>query len=109
MQVQDFRLRKKLGVVSVSRKKAGTEEAPDENGAVVKKKTTRTSKRASTRTRKKAMDNNLDENPELAVVNDATSDESIVSASIDDSKKPRQRARRKGIFLNCNMDVYFVP
>lgn len=55
------------------------------------------------------MDNNLDENPELAVVNDATSDESIVSASIDDSKKPRQRTRRKGIFLNCNMDVYFVP
>lgn len=51
MQVQDFRLQKKLGVVSVSRKKADAEEAPDENGAVVKKKTTRTSKRASTRTR----------------------------------------------------------
>ena len=109
MQVQDFRLRKKLGVVSVSRKKAGTEEAPDENGAVVKKKATKTGKRAGTRTRKKAMDDNPDENPDLVVVNDATSDESIVSASIEDSKKPRQRTRRKGIFLNCNMGVYFVP
>jgi len=109
VQVQDFRLRKKLGVVSVSRKKAGTEEAPDGNGAVVKKKTTRTSKRASTRTRKKAMVDNPDENPELVVANDATSDESIISASIDDSKKPRPRTRRKGIFLNCNMGVYFVP
>lgn len=104
VQVQDFRLRKKLGVVSVSRKKAGTEEAPDENGAVVKKKTTRTSKRASTRTRKKAMDDNPDENPELGVANDATSDESIISASIEDSKKPRQRTRRKAASTSTSLE-----
>lgn len=102
--VQNFRLHKKLGLVAVSRKKVDAEEVPDENGAVVKKKTTRTSKRAGTRTRKKAVDDNPDKNPELVVASDGTSDESIISASSDDSKKTQQRTRRKAASTSTSLE-----
>jgi hypothetical protein len=102
VQLQDFRLQNKWKIAAVSRTKAsGTlgEEGPDENGTVVKKKTTRTTKRAVARTRKKAVADNPEDNPELVVASDATSDESIISASSDDSKKTRGRPRRKSISL----------
>lgn len=97
MQPQDIRLHSKLGLAAVSRKKAAEsfgEEPADENGAVVKKKTTR--KRAGRPARKKAV-SDITEDPELVGASDATSDESIISALSNDSKKTQQRTRKKGI------------
>jgi hypothetical protein len=102
VQHQDFRLQNKSVLAAVPRRKAAEtlgEEGPVENGTVVKKKTTRTTKRAGTRTRKKAVTDNPEDSPELVVASDATSDENIISASSDDSKKTRRRTPRKGISL----------
>lgn len=92
VQLQDFGLQNKSVLAAVPRRKAAEtlgEEGPVENGTVVKKKTTRTTKRAGTRTRKKAVTDNPEDSPEL-VASDATS---------DDSKKTRRRTPRKGISL----------
>lgn len=103
MQLQGFRLHNKWGLGAVSRKKAAEglgEEPGDDNGAVAKKKITRTTKRPVTQTRKKALADTPEKNPELVAASDATIDGSISFAPIDDSRKTQRRARGKGISHN---------
>ncbi|KAJ9174149.1 hypothetical protein P3X46_017209 [Hevea brasiliensis] len=88
-QLQDFRLQNKWGLAAISRKKISdtlSEEEPSENGVILKKRTTRNSKRATTRTRKKISDV-PDENSELGITTDATNEEVV--------KKTPRRTRRK--------------
>lgn len=84
VQVQGFRLQNnKWGLAA--RKKITenlTQDAPNEDDVVVKKKTSRSSKR----TRKKTV-----------AEDDSSGEVSTISVSDKDSKKPRQRTRKKGI------------
>lgn len=75
-------------------------EAPDGDEVVLKKKTSRTTKR----TRKKEVAETPDENLELEGTSYGESVDSIVSASSKDSSP---RTRKKGISFCC-MQVYFV-
>lgn len=109
MQPQDIILHSKLGLAAVSRKKAAEsfgKEPADENGAIVKKKTTR--KRAGRPARKKAV-SDIKEDPELVGASEGTIDESIVSARSNDSKKTRQRTRKKGTSHTSYMVFGSVP
>ncbi|OAY59360.1 fructokinase-like 2, chloroplastic [Manihot esculenta] len=89
VQHQDFRMQNKWSLAATSKKKISdslSDEEPSENGVILKKRTTRSSKRATTRTRKKISDV-LDENSELGVTTDAANEEV--------SKKTPRRTPRK--------------
>lgn len=73
------------------------QEEMSDNVVVAKKKTSRKSKRATTkRTRKKPETDAIEENSELEIDSDASDEESVISASNEDTKKTPRRARRKG-------------
>ncbi|XVF85794.1 hypothetical protein PTKIN_Ptkin17bG0146500 [Pterospermum kingtungense] len=96
-QHQDFRLRNKWYLSAKKNVDISTQEEPGENGAIVKKKTSRTSRRTSTstRTRKKAKDDVPAENSELVLNTDSDNEESISSVSSEDNKKTSRRTRKK--------------
>ncbi|EEF50730.1 fructokinase-like 2, chloroplastic [Ricinus communis] len=98
VQLQAFRLQNKWGLAAISRKKISEtlpgEEEPNENGVVLKKTTTRKTKRATSRTRKKASDKPED-NSELVMNFDAENGENSVSPVSEDSKQTPRRTRRK--------------
>lgn len=100
VQLRDFRLHRNLKLSA--RKKivesivegAGGES---EGEVPVKKKTTRASKRATTRTRKKDSGSIPEESAELGVTSDAEDEEGLKSSLMDEaSKTTRRRTRRKG-------------
>lgn len=102
VQLQGLRLHsKKRGLAAVPKKinsENSAVEASNEDEVVVKKKTSRTPKR----TQKKTI-----------AETDASSEESIISASSEDTKKPRGRTRRKGSppycsFRSCYLKIYLV-
>lgn len=98
-QLQDFRLQNKWGLAAISRKKiseAFPDEEPNQNGTVGENKTTRMTKRATSRTRKKAVADAPEDSSELVRTHDATDEESVVSASGEGSKKTQRKTRRKG-------------
>ncbi|GMP58491.1 hypothetical protein CsSME_00022140 [Camellia sinensis var. sinensis] len=90
---------KRWGLMAISRKKVKeslAQELSGEEGIVVEKKTSRTSKRSPARSRKKV----IEDSPEddfVSVVNADVTDEEINKppASGEDSKKTRRRTRRK--------------
>lgn len=88
---------------AVSKKKVAESlagEISDEEGAVVEKKTRRTTKRAPARSRKKVVAETPADNFVLAKNGDITDDEAITPpGSTEDTKKPRRQTRRKGTFL----------
>lgn len=93
VQHQDFRMQNKWSLAATSKKKLSdslSDEEPSENGVILKKRTTGSSKRATTRTRKKISDV-PDENSELGVTTDAANEEV--------SKKTPRRTPRKGTLL----------
>ncbi|KAK9276104.1 hypothetical protein L1049_005635 [Liquidambar formosana] len=98
VQLQDFRLQNKWGLTAISKKKiveSLAQDATSEEEDVVKK-TSRTSKRAPRRTRKKAISETPEDISESVVNSDVTTEDSITSsASSIDSRKTPRRTRRK--------------
>lgn len=104
MELQGFRLQNDNKWGLAARKKKVEElapEAPDGDEVVVKKKTSRTTKR----TRKKAVAETPKENSELEVTSDGESVDSVVSVSSEETKKTPRRTRKKGIAFCC-MQTY---
>ncbi|KAK4479833.1 hypothetical protein RD792_015375 [Penstemon davidsonii] len=95
LQIQDSRLNKKV-VTLVSRNKITdlAQDASDGEAEGVDKKTRKTTKRASTRTRKKGV---LESPDEISAVNENVNNEEVLtSTSLDENlKKTRSRARKK--------------
>ncbi|KAL1551145.1 fructokinase-like 2, chloroplastic [Salvia divinorum] len=93
-KIQDFRLKGNI-VMAVSRSKTtGSSPEPESDGeaVVVEKKTRKTTKRASTRTKK------VVEIPdEISAVTDSVGDEALLTTadSVEDSKKTKPRTRKK--------------
>lgn len=102
MHHQDFRLRNKWCLSAKKNADISSQEEPGENGAVVKKKTSRTTRRTATRTRKKAKDDVPAENSELVLHSDSENEESTSSVSSEDNKKTPRKTRKKGITLQCH-------
>lgn len=89
--------------MAVSRKKVGEslkQEGSNEEGIIVEKKTSRTSKRAPARTRKKVIADSPKDEVVFVVDNDVI-DEDVnkTVASVDDLKKTRRKTRSKGTIL----------
>ena len=98
VQLRELRSGCKWGSVAMARKKAFVDsvvEEPNENGSVVKKKASGSSKRSSTRTRKKTAAESLEEDTDILVDRDATIEERTPISS-EDSKETTRRTRRKG-------------
>lgn len=102
MHAQNFRLHSKWRLTATSRKKIvemSAQEELNDNAVVAKKKTSRTSKRATTKqTGKKSETDALEENSDLEINSDASDEESVLPTSSKDIKKPR-KTRRKGKLL----------
>ncbi|XVE74366.1 hypothetical protein DITRI_Ditri12bG0011000 [Diplodiscus trichospermus] len=94
-QPQDFQLQSKWCLSAKKIADIATQEEPSENGAVVKKKTSRTTRRTATRTRKKAKDDVPAEVSELVLNTDSENEESTKSESSEDNKKTPRRTRKK--------------
>lgn len=97
MRPLDFRLQKKWHLSAKKNADIITQDEPSENGAVVKKKTSGTTRR----TRKKAKADVLD-------ATGSDNDESITSVSSEDSKKTPRRTRKKGITLKSHHMSFIV-
>ncbi|XP_062111403.1 fructokinase-like 2, chloroplastic [Humulus lupulus] len=93
VQLQEFRLQNKKWAFAARKKAAENldSEASDGDEVVVKKKTTRTSKR----TWKKEITETPEEDSELEVTSDGESVDSIVSVSSKDTKKSPRKTRKK--------------
>ncbi|XP_030491644.1 fructokinase-like 2, chloroplastic [Cannabis sativa] len=93
VQLQGLRLQNKKWAFAARKKIAENldSETPDGDEVVVKKKTTRTSKR----TRKKPITETPEENSELEVTSDGESVNNVVSASSKDTKKSPRKTRKK--------------
>ncbi|XVE85723.1 hypothetical protein DITRI_Ditri17bG0113800 [Diplodiscus trichospermus] len=86
VQPQDFRLQNKWCLSAKKIADISTQEERGKNGAVVKKKTSRTTRRTATRTRKKATVVPA-EKYELVLNTDAENEESALSSSSQDNEK----------------------
>ncbi|KAJ0039108.1 hypothetical protein Pint_23482 [Pistacia integerrima] len=108
IQLQDFRLNNKWCLAATSRKKiveALAQEEMSDNDVVAKTKTSRKSKRATTkRTRKKPETDAIQENSELEIDSDASNEESVISASNEDTKKTQRRTRRKAASASTGVE-----
>lgn len=89
--------------MAVSRKKVAdslAHEGSNEEGIVMEKKTSRTSKRAPARTRKKVIADSPEDEVVSAVDNDVIDEEvNNPAASGEDFKKTRRKTRSKGTIL----------
>ncbi|XVF03173.1 hypothetical protein REPUB_Repub04eG0238300 [Reevesia pubescens] len=91
VQTQDFRLQNKWCLSAKKNVDISAQEEPSENGAIVKKKTSRT----TSQTRKKAKDDVPAENSELVLNSDSENEESNMSVSSEANKKTSRRTRKK--------------
>lgn len=97
VQISDFRIHKKWGLSAKKAVKNSAEEEMSDNGRVVKKKTSRTSKRGTTPpTRKKPKADEIQEGSDLEINSEVLDEETIVSASSEDTVKKPPRTRRNG-------------
>ncbi|KAF5945450.1 hypothetical protein HYC85_015678 [Camellia sinensis] len=99
VQLHDPLSHKRWGLMAISRKKVKgslAQELSGEEGIVVEKKTSRTSKRSPARSRKKVIEDSPKDDI-VSVVNADVTDEEINKppASSEDSKKTRRRTQRK--------------
>ncbi|CAL5396426.1 unnamed protein product [Camellia sinensis] len=99
VQLHDPLSHKRWGLMAISRKKVKeslAQELSGEEGIVVEKKTSRTSKRSPARSRKKVIEDSPEDDI-VSVVNADVIDEEINKppASGEDSKKTRRRTQRK--------------
>ncbi|THG02688.1 hypothetical protein TEA_003047 [Camellia sinensis var. sinensis] len=99
VQLHDPLSHKRWGLMAISRKKVKeslAQELSGEEGIVVEKKTSRTSKRSPARSRKKVIEDSPEDDI-VSVVNADVTDEEINKppASGEDSKKTRRRTQRK--------------
>lgn len=89
--------------MAVSRKKVAdslAHEGSNEEGIVLEKKTSRTSKRAPARTRKKVIADSPEDEVVSVVDNDVIDEEvNNPAASGEDFKKTRRKTRSKGTIL----------
>lgn len=103
IQPRDIRLRTRYIPTALSKKKLSeplTGDASDGEGEVVEKKVRKTSKWAPARGRRKAKVETPEDGLTPEKAGDTTDDEALLpSESTEDSKKPRRRTRKKGIFL----------
>lgn len=109
MQLQDLRLHNKWSLVAAARRKNVDTSAQGDSSEneVVKKRTTRTPKR-TTQTRKQKENESENEKSELEITSDVSDDESMLSASAEDTKKTPRRTRKKGINLVSSFLCNFV-
>ncbi|KAI4314068.1 hypothetical protein L6164_027010 [Bauhinia variegata] len=108
VQLSELRSGFKWSHVVMARRKASSDavlEDSEDNGSVIKEKTTRTykTKRATARTRKKSIAESTEEKDDSAVNKDASIEERTPSSS-ENSKKKTRRTRKKDASVSAGME-----